>query len=167
MDRREEKHWMLVGALRKRGVYLRRDWSSEREVSEAWVGRAKCPAYTDMLGCSMSRSSRGLVSSSTGSRPLAVKQGGGVTNQLSSSATVPSCRKPSSSASSSEDQAEQQAGGLPTASSSWGGVPAGASPWGLELASAAGKTAVVRAAAFANLSQQSRAFKAKDETQVT
>lgn len=37
--------------------------------------------YTDMLGCSMSRSSIGLVSAVA---PSAVKQGGGVTNQLSS-----------------------------------------------------------------------------------
>lgn len=37
--------------------------------------------YTDMLGCSMSRSSIGLVSAGA---PSAVKQGGGVTNQLSS-----------------------------------------------------------------------------------
>lgn len=37
--------------------------------------------YTDMLGCSMSRSSMGLVSAVA---PSAVKQGGGVTNQLSS-----------------------------------------------------------------------------------
>lgn len=37
--------------------------------------------YTDMLGCSMSRSSIGLASAVA---PSAVKQGGGVTNQLSS-----------------------------------------------------------------------------------
>lgn len=37
--------------------------------------------YTDMLGCSMSRSSMGLASAVA---PSAVKQGGGVTNQLSS-----------------------------------------------------------------------------------
>lgn len=37
--------------------------------------------YTDMLGCSMSKSSIGLASAVA---PSAVKQGGGVTNQLSS-----------------------------------------------------------------------------------
>lgn len=37
--------------------------------------------YTDMLGCSMRRSSIGLASAVA---PSAVKQGGGVTNQLSS-----------------------------------------------------------------------------------
>ena len=41
--------------------------------------------YTDMLGCSISRFSRGPVSTARcGELPPAVKQGGGVTNQLSS-----------------------------------------------------------------------------------
>lgn len=37
-----------------------------------------------MLGCSIKRSSIGLLSNLTGPGPSAVKQGGGVTNQLSS-----------------------------------------------------------------------------------
>lgn len=43
--------------------------------------------YTDMLGCSMRRSSIGLASKTSGESPLASKQGGGVTYQLSSSWT--------------------------------------------------------------------------------
>ncbi len=39
--------------------------------------------YTDMLGCSMSRFSMGLASIRSSERPPAVKQGGGVTSQLS------------------------------------------------------------------------------------
>lgn len=42
--------------------------------------------YTDMLGCSMSRSSMGLASAVA---PSAVKQAGGVTNQLSSMQPLP------------------------------------------------------------------------------
>lgn len=44
-------------------------------------GRGPAETYTDMLGCSMRRSSMGLASAVA---PSAVKQGGGVTNQLSS-----------------------------------------------------------------------------------
>lgn len=40
--------------------------------------------YTDMLGCSISRSSSGLLPTSAWPELSAVKQGGGVTNQLSS-----------------------------------------------------------------------------------
>lgn len=43
--------------------------------------------YTDMLGCSMSKSSIGLASKPSGESPLASKQGGGVTYQLSSNCT--------------------------------------------------------------------------------
>ena len=39
--------------------------------------------YTDMLGCSISRFSIGLASTLSSDWPPAVKQGGGVTNQLS------------------------------------------------------------------------------------
>lgn len=41
--------------------------------------------YTDILGCSIRRSSIGLASKTSGESPLASKQGGGVTYQLSSS----------------------------------------------------------------------------------
>lgn len=43
--------------------------------------------YTDILGCSISKSSIGLASKTSGKSPLASKQGGGVTYQLSSSCT--------------------------------------------------------------------------------
>lgn len=50
-------------------------------VLSSTAGRGPAETYTDMLGCSMRRSSMGLASAEA---PSAVKQGGGVTNQLSS-----------------------------------------------------------------------------------
>lgn len=50
-------------------------------VLSSTAGRGPGETYTDMLGCSMRRSSMGLASAEA---PSAVKQGGGVTNQLSS-----------------------------------------------------------------------------------
>lgn len=99
----------------KRGViYLRMLGSQEPSLAGRW--RELCTAYTDMLGCSISRFSRGLVSSSTGALPPAVKQGGGVMNQLSSrSHAASSLRKSPSSGSASavesrEEQEEQRRG---------------------------------------------------------
>lgn len=69
-----------------------------------------------MLGCSMSRFSRGLVSRITGPLPPAVKQGGGVINQPSSRPHSSSmCKNPRSSesvsaAESREEQEEQRTG---------------------------------------------------------
>ena len=73
--------------------------------------------YTDMLGCSISRFSRGLVSSTIGLPLLPpLKQGGGVTNQLSSREQASRHRKPPSSSSGSpssisavESREEQEA----------------------------------------------------------
>lgn len=72
--------------------------------------------YTDMLGCSISRFSRGLVSSTIGLPLLPpLKQGGGVTNQLSSREQAsrhwkpPSSSGPPSSVSAVESREEQEA----------------------------------------------------------
>lgn len=95
-------------------LYLKIDGSRVPSLAGRW--RGLWTAYTDMLGCSISRFSRGLVSSRTGALPPAMKHGGGVMNQLSSSPHVASRRKklPSSAsvsaAESREEQEEQRTG---------------------------------------------------------
>lgn len=96
-----------------------------------------------MLGCSISRFSRGLVSKSTGPLPPAVKQGGGVINQLSSRAHSASrCKNPlssgSMSAAESREEQELQRRGQSGASMFSEQTSINASSQALEQASAGG-----------------------------
>lgn len=58
----------------------------EAEETEGDCRRTPGP-YTDILGCSINKSSIGLGSKTSGESPLASKHGGGVTYQLSSNWT--------------------------------------------------------------------------------